>query len=105
VLFIFTVTFGAMLKRALGQLPGALTTGGIAGLLAWLFVGAVSIAAFAAIAAFVLTLLAGAGPGRWASGGRGGGRGWGGGGWSGGSGGGFGGGGGGFGGGGSSGRW
>ena len=28
VLFIFTVTFGAVLKRMIGQLPGALVTGG-----------------------------------------------------------------------------
>ena len=100
VIFIFTVTIGAVLKRFLGQLPGALTTGGVAGAIAWVFIGVASVALLAAVAAFVLTLLSRAGPGRWSSG-RGGGQG--GGGMS--SGGGFRGGGGGFGGGGASGRW
>lgn len=101
VIFIFTVAFGAMLKRLFGQLPGALLTGGIVGLLAWLLVGVVALAGVAAVAAFFLTLVSRAGPGRWASSGGGG---WRSGGMSGG-GGGFGGGGGGFGGGGASGRW
>jgi uncharacterized protein len=104
VLFIFTVTFGAALKRMLGQLPGALATGLLAGGLAWLFIGAAAVALLAAGAAFLLTLLSRAGPGGWASPG---GRGWGGGSFGGGGfgDGGFGGRGGGFGGGGSSGRW
>ncbi len=100
VLFIFTVTFGAILKRMIGQLPGAVATAGLAGLLAWLFVGVAAVALLAAVAAFVLTLFARTGPGGWASGGSG----WGGG-FGGGGGGGFSGGGGGFAGGGSSGRW
>jgi uncharacterized protein len=102
VLFIFTVTFGAALKRALGQLPGALATAGLVGGIAWLALGVLAVALFAGLAAFVLTLGSRAGPGRWASGGGRGG--WGGGGFRGG-GGGFSGGGGGFGGGGASGRW
>jgi uncharacterized protein len=109
VLFIFTVAFGSALKRMLGQFFGALATGGIAGALAWFLLGAASVALLAAMAAFVLTLVSAAGPGRWASGRGGGFGGWGGGlgggGFGGGGGGGFGGGGGGFGGGGSSGRW
>jgi len=104
VLLVFTVTFGAALKRALGQLPGALATAGLAGFVAWLALGVVAVALFAAFAAFVITLGSRTGPGRWASHRRGGG--WGGGGFSGGGGGGgFSGGGGGFGGGGASGRW
>lgn len=104
VLFIFTVTFGAVLKRALGQLGGALATGLLAGGLAWLLAGALALALLAALAAFLLTLVSRAGTGGWVSPG---GRGWGGrgGGFGGGGGGGFSGGGGSFGGGGSSGRW
>jgi uncharacterized protein len=102
VLFIFVVTFGAALKRMLGQLPGALATGLLAGGLAWLLAGALLFALLAALAAFLLTLVSRAGAGGWVSPG---GRGWGGGGFGSGGGGGFGGGGGSFGGGGSSGRW
>lgn len=102
VVFIFTITFGTILKRFLGQLPGALATGAAAGAVAWMLIGGIGVVLLAAVAAFVLTLLARTGPGRWAS--RRGGGGWGGGSVSGG-GGGFRGGGGGFGGGGASGRW
>lgn len=110
VVFIFTLTFGTLLKRLMGQLPGALATGGMVGLLAWVLIGALSLAILAALAAFVLTLASHGGPGGWSSGRRGGsgwGGGFGGGGFGGGGfgGGGFSGGGGGFGGGGSSGRW
>ncbi len=100
VVFIFTMAFGAMLKRVLGQLPGALLTGGVVGLAAWWLVGVVALAGIAAVAAFFMTLASRGGPGRWASPGGGG---WRGGGTSGG--GGFRGGGGSFGGGGASGRW
>lgn len=102
VLFIFTVTFGAVLKCMLGQLGGALATGLLAGGLAWLLAGALALALLAALAAFLLTLVSRAGTGGWVSPG---GRGWGGGGFGSGGGGGFSGGGGSFGGGGSSGRW
>lgn len=101
VAFIFTITFGTVLKRLFGQLPGALATGAAAGAVAWVLSGGIGVVLLAAVAAFVLTLLARTGPGRWASrrgGGWGGGMGAGGGG-------GFRGGGGGFGGGGASGRW
>jgi uncharacterized protein len=101
---VFALTLGAILKRLLGQLPGAAVTGAAVGLFTWALVGIAIVAGFAALAAFVLTLAARGGPGRWSSGS--GGRSWGGGGgsWSSG-GGGFSGGGGSFGGGGSSGRW
>jgi uncharacterized protein len=101
VLLIFTVTFGATLKRALGQLPGSLVTGGLAALVVWWLVSLAAVATVAGIVAFLLTLMSRAGPGRWVSRGPG----WGGGFGGGGGGGGFRGGGGGFGGGGASGRW
>ena len=101
VLLIFSMTFAASLKRGLGQLGGALVTGGVAGIITWAMVSIAAVAVIAGIIAFVLALLSRSGPGRWAN--RGGG-GFGGGGFSRG-GGGFSGGGGGFGGGGSSGRW
>ncbi|MCC7258279.1 MAG: YgcG family protein [Gammaproteobacteria bacterium] len=104
VVFVFTATLGAVLKRLIGQLPGALLTGAATGFLAWALVGVATVALLAAVAAFVLTLLSRAGPGRWASG-RGGGGFGGGFGSAGGGGGGFSGGGGGFGGCGASGRW
>lgn len=100
VVFLLAVIGGAVLRALLGRFPGALATGGVVALLAWMFVSSVIIAIIAGIIAFVVTLGGGMGRGGgWSSGGGGFGRG--GGGW----GGGFGGGGGGFGGGGASGRW
>jgi uncharacterized protein len=104
IVVVFALTLGAILKRLLGQLPGAAVTAAAVGLVTWALVGIAILAAAAALAAFVLTLVSRGGPGRWSSGS--GARSWGGGGgsWSSG-GGGFSGGGGSFGGGGSSGRW
>ncbi|MDX1251066.1 MAG: YgcG family protein [Gammaproteobacteria bacterium] len=100
VAFLLAVVGGAVLRAMLGRFPGALATGGVVALLAWLFVSSVIVALIAGIIAFVLTLAGGMGRGGgWSSGGGGFGRG------GGGFGGGFGGGGGGFGGGGASGRW
>ncbi|HEV7715317.1 MAG TPA: YgcG family protein [Steroidobacteraceae bacterium] len=112
---IFFVIIGSVaLRRVLGRGAGSLATGGIAGVLVFLFTHALAFGAIAALAGFVLSLIAGvanrgggwsnrSGPGGF--GGFGGG-GFGGGGFGGGGGGGFGGGGGGgFGGGGSSGSW
>ncbi|MEZ5573045.1 MAG: TPM domain-containing protein [Halioglobus sp.] len=108
IILIIAFVIGIPFKRALGLLPGALATGGIAGLVAWLLLGALGVAALAAIVTFLLSLITGTGPGRWSNGGGFGG-GLGGGGFGGrgggGFGGGFGGGGGGFGGGGASGGW
>lgn len=105
--FILVFWFGAALKRLFGQLPGALLTGGIIGILAWFIIGVLALSIFSGIAAFVFALMVSAAPGRWASGGPylGGGMGSGGFGGGGFGGGGFGGGGGGFGGGGASGSW
>ncbi len=100
IVFIGALVVGGALRRALGQLPGALVTAGLAGVLTWVLVGALAAALFMAAVGFVVGLAGGSG-GRWASRGRGGGFG---GGFGGGSGG-FRGGGGGFGGGGASGRW
>ena len=98
IVLIIAVVLGAPLKRVLGLLPGALATGGIAGFVTWLLVGAIGAAVLAGIAGLVVSMLMTGGAGRWSSGGGFGGGG-------GGFGGGFGGGGGGFGGGGASGRW
>ena len=99
VLLILALAVGGVLRAALGRVPGALVTGGGVAVVAWFFVGAVSMALIAGVIALFVTLLGGAMGGRGLGGYYGGGG-------RGGSGhGGFGGGGGGFGGGGASGRW
>ncbi|MCL4781130.1 MAG: TPM domain-containing protein [Gammaproteobacteria bacterium] len=100
VLFV-SVMAGAVLRRALGQLPGAAVTGLLVSGLTWLLAGALGLALFMGIVGFLLGLAPAGRAGRWASHARGGF----GGGFGGGRGGGFSGGGGGFGGGGASGRW
>ncbi len=103
IVFALSLVGGALLRRSLGQFPGALVTGALTGAIVWLLVGILGVALFMALMAFVVSLTGGGG-GRWSSGARGGlGGGFGGG--SLGGGGGFGGGGGSFGGGGASGRW
>lgn len=105
LLFILALGVGGVLRAKLGKVAGAVATGGIVTAIAWLVVGALSMALLAGGLALVVTLLGGAmmGSGMLGRGlggyygGRGGGGG--------GLGGGFGGGGGGFGGGGASGRW
>lgn len=93
-IFVLTVVVGGVLRSLLGRLPGAVVTGGVTAMLAWMLVGAVSVALFAGVVALLFTLLGG-GIGGFIGGFGGYGR----------RGGGFGGGGGGFGGGGASGRW
>ena len=106
ILFILALVVGGLLRSALGRFPGALATGGAVAVVAWLFAGAISIAAVAGLMALFFTLLSGGMGGHGLRGHHGGfGRGGLGGGGFGGGGGGFGGGGGGFGGGGASGRW
>ncbi len=103
IVFVISLVLGSMLRRALGQLPGAAATGVVAGGVTWLLAGVLGLSLFMAVVGFVLGLMAGGSGGGWAShrrGGFGGGLG---GGFGGG--GGFRGGGGGFGGGGASGRW
>jgi uncharacterized protein len=102
MLFILAIAVGGVLRSALGKIAGSLVTGGVVALVAWLVVGAVSMALGAGVIALFITLLSGGMGGR-ALGGLGGYYG---GGRRGGSGSGaFSGGGGGFGGGGASGRW
>jgi uncharacterized protein len=100
ILLVLAVVAGGLLRRMLGRTAGSVAAGGAVGAVAWLLVGAASIAVLAGILAFIVTLVGG-GAGRRYYGGFPGG--FGGGGW--GRGGGFRGGGGGFGGGGASGRW
>ena len=98
LLMVVALFAGGILRGAFGRTLGAATTGVLVGGLAWFFIGAVSIALLAAVAAMVFTLIGGGFglPGYRGGYGRGGG---------GFGGGGFGGGGGSFGGGGASGRW
>ena len=108
VIFILALVAGGILRSALGRFPGALVTGGVVAVAAWLLVGALSVALVAGVIALIFTLLGGGRGGHGMGGyyggsGRGSGRGGLGGGFGGG--GGFSGGGGGFGGGGASGRW
>lgn len=111
VVLVLAFVAGGILRRVLGQLPGAAATGALAGVVTWLLAGTLALAGFMALAGFFIGLVGG-NRGPWVSAGRGlpggfGGGGLGGGGFGGGGfgGGGFGGGGGGFGGGGASGRW
>ncbi len=102
--FILSLLVGGLLRRLLGQFPGAMATGLLAGAVTWLLVGVLGLTLLMALVGFFVGLTGGGG-GRWSSHSRGGLGGGFGGGFGGGSGGGFGGGGGGFGGGGASGRW
>lgn len=99
VVLLMALVIGGILRSALGRVPGAVVTGGVIGGVAWLAVGALSVALLVGLIAFFFTLLGGGmvGPliGGMGRGGFGGGD----------FGGGFTGGGGGFGGGGASGRW
>jgi len=105
ILLILALVVGGLLRRMLGSTVGSVAAGGAVGVVAWLLVGAASIAVLAGILAFIFTLIGG-GAGRGVRGGFPGGFGGGGLGRGGGfGGGGFRGGGGGFGGGGASGRW
>jgi uncharacterized protein len=110
LLIFVALAVSSILRRALGRGVGAVATGGLTGVIAYLLTYVLPIAAFTGLFAFLFSLFAVGGGGGWASPSRRGYRsggwnnwgGWGGGGWSGGGsgrGGGFGGGGGGFGGG------
>jgi len=104
ILFILVIAVGGVLRAKLGKVPGSLATGSVVSVIAWLVVGAISIALIAGVIALFITLLGSGTRGRGLGGYYGGGRR--GGGFGGlGGGGGFRGGGGGFGGGGASGRW
>ncbi|MBU1425930.1 MAG: YgcG family protein [Gammaproteobacteria bacterium] len=102
--FIIFILGNIILRQMLGRLPSGLIVGGVIGVLAWVILSSLALAIFAALVAFVFSLIFGlSGRGSSFPGG------WGGGGWGSGGGsfggGGFSGGGGGFGGGGASGGW
>lgn len=108
VLLLGFFVVSSVLRRLFGHVPGALISGGGAGLLVFILAHVLGFAVGAAALGFLISLVLGAMPGGWSMGGRGGGLGgFGGGGFGGGGfgGGGFSGGGGGFGGGGASGSW
>jgi len=63
---------GSILRATLGRLIGAIATGGVVGLLAWLVVGSLAASIIAAFIAFVVTMVAETPT----SSGHGGGRGW-----------------------------
>lgn len=102
VIFILALVMGGVLRSLFGRFPGALATGSVVAVVAWLFAGAISIALVSGLMALVFTLLSGGLGGHGFGGHRGG---YGTGGFGGRGGGGFSGGGGGFGGGGATGRW
>lgn len=104
IILFLVVAVGGVLRAVLGRLPGAAVGAAIIAVVAWLLIGAVTVALIAGILAFLYTLLGGGGRGGFGGypGGLGGRGGFGSGGFGGG---GFGGGGGSFGGGGASGRW
>lgn len=104
IILFLVVAIGGVLRALLGRLPGAAVGGAIIAVVAWLLIGAITVALIAGVVAFLFTLLGGAG-GRGGLGGYPGGLGGRGGFGGGGFGGGFSGGGGSFGGGGASGRW
>ncbi|HEY6131975.1 MAG TPA: YgcG family protein [Halioglobus sp.] len=104
LVFILSFVGGGLLRRMLGQFPGSMATGAIAGGITWILAGILGLAMLMALVGLVVSLMAGGGGG-WSSHSRGGFGGGFGGGYGGGLGGGFGGGGGGFGGGGASGNW
>ena len=101
LIVMMSLVGGGMLRRLLGQFPGALATGAVAGVVTWILAGILGLTLLMAFVGFIVTLIPGGAGGRWSSRGYGGGFGGG----SRSGGGGFSGGGGGFGGGGASGRW
>ncbi|BCF95909.1 lipoprotein [Paraburkholderia sp. PGU19] len=59
ILFVMAVVAGSLLRALLGRLPGALVTGGIIGVLAWLLSGAIFVAVAAGAIALLFTLVGG----------------------------------------------
>ncbi|MBL8199436.1 MAG: TPM domain-containing protein [Chromatiales bacterium] len=105
VIFILSLILGGVLRRVLGQFPGAVGTGLVAALVTWFLAGILGLTLFMGVVGFLIGLGAGGGGGGWSSHSRGGRYGGGFGGGFGSGGGGFRGGGGRFGGGGASGRY
>lgn len=61
VIVVLAFVVGGILRAALGRLPGALVTGGVVTVVAWLFFGAFIIALVAGVIALLFTLLSGGG--------------------------------------------
>lgn len=61
VLFIVALALGGVLRSAIGNVSGAVVTGGAVGVIAWFMAGALSIAFFSAAAALLFTLVGGGG--------------------------------------------
>ena len=59
VIFILALVIGGILRSMLGRFPGALVTGAGVAVMAWLFVGALSVALIAGVIALLFTLLGG----------------------------------------------
>lgn len=59
VIIILSIMVGGFLRALLGNVPGAVVTGGVVGFFVWLFVGALSIALIAGLIASVFTLVGG----------------------------------------------
>ncbi|KAF0192782.1 MAG: hypothetical protein FD165_552 [Gammaproteobacteria bacterium] len=71
VIFVLAFVVGGVLRVALGRLPGALATGGVVTMVAWMFFGAFAIALIAGVMALLFTLFSGGGgPGIGGIGGR-----------------------------------
>ena len=56
VIFILALVIGGLLRSMLGRLPSALVTGAGVAVMAWLFVGALSVALIAGVIALLFTL-------------------------------------------------
>ena len=61
ILLMLALVVGGVLRRMLGRVLGSATAGGVVGGLAWLLVGALGIALFAGVLAFIFTLVGGGG--------------------------------------------
>ena len=59
VILMLALVVGSLLRSALGRFPGALVTGGAVAIVAWLLVGAASIAVVAGVIALFFTLITG----------------------------------------------
>ena len=72
IIFVLALVLGGFLRGVLGRFPGALVTGGAVAAVAWLVVGAVSVALGAGVIALLFTLLSGGMGGHGVAGHRGG---------------------------------
>jgi len=59
VLLVLAILGGGMLRGLFGRFPGAIVTGGVVGVVAWLLAGAIAVGAVAGVLALLFTLLSG----------------------------------------------